>query len=140
MEKKHIVISLGIIIFMVIVILIYNLVVKKNASNNITDPTNTNTPIVVPTTTTGTVLCTRIKHGDKYLDKCVVKDGIMTNEDNIVYSFNENSLIKCIMFKSYATKLTFMPKDGMKVIAYDVPGRKKSKITSLEYGCHFTPK
>ncbi|MBQ6285085.1 MAG: hypothetical protein IJK67_02090 [Bacilli bacterium] len=65
MEKKHIIISLGIIIFMVIVILIYNLVVKKNAQNNTTDPTNMNTPIVVPTTTTGTVLCTRIKHGDK---------------------------------------------------------------------------
>ena len=29
---------------------------------------------------------------------------------------DENSLIKCIMFKSYATKLTFMPKDGMKVM------------------------
>ena len=29
---------------------------------------------------------------------------------------DEKSLIKCIMFKSYATKLTFMPKDGMKVM------------------------
>ena len=29
---------------------------------------------------------------------------------------DENSLIKCICFKSYAEKLTFMPKDGMKVI------------------------
>ena len=29
---------------------------------------------------------------------------------------DENSLIKCICFKSYAQKLTFMPKDGMKVI------------------------
>lgn len=28
---------------------------------------------------------------------------------------DENSLIKCIMFKSYAQKLDFMPKDGMKV-------------------------
>lgn len=28
---------------------------------------------------------------------------------------DENSLIKCIMFKSYAQKLEFMPKDGMKV-------------------------
>ena len=30
---------------------------------------------------------------------------------------DENSLIKCIMFKSYAQKLNFMPKDGMKVFA-----------------------
>lgn len=29
---------------------------------------------------------------------------------------DENSLIKCICFKSYAQKLNFMPKDGMKVI------------------------
>ena len=29
---------------------------------------------------------------------------------------DENSLIKCICFKSYAEKLTFIPKDGMKVI------------------------
>ena len=31
---------------------------------------------------------------------------------------DEKSLIKCIMFKSYAEKLTFMPKDGMKVMAF----------------------
>lgn len=31
---------------------------------------------------------------------------------------DENSLIKCIMFKSYAQKLEFMPKDGMKVFAF----------------------
>lgn len=31
---------------------------------------------------------------------------------------DENSLIKCIMFKSYAEKLTFMPKDGMKVMVF----------------------
>lgn len=29
---------------------------------------------------------------------------------------DENSLIKCIMFKTYTTHLSFMPKDGMKVI------------------------
>ena len=28
---------------------------------------------------------------------------------------DENSLIKCIMFKTYASQLKFMPKDGMKV-------------------------
>ena len=31
---------------------------------------------------------------------------------------DENSLIKCIMFKSYAEKLTFTPKDGMKVMVF----------------------
>lgn len=31
---------------------------------------------------------------------------------------DENSLIKCIMFKSYAEKLKFMPKDGMKVVVF----------------------
>ena len=31
---------------------------------------------------------------------------------------DENSLIKCIMFKSYAMKLNFMPKDGMKVFIF----------------------
>lgn len=29
---------------------------------------------------------------------------------------DENSLIKCIMFKTYTTNLNFMPKDGMKVL------------------------
>ena len=29
---------------------------------------------------------------------------------------DENSLIKCVMFKSYTQNLSFMPKDGMKVI------------------------
>ena len=31
---------------------------------------------------------------------------------------DEKSLIKCIMFKSYAEKLTFIPKDGMKVVVF----------------------
>ena len=31
---------------------------------------------------------------------------------------DENCLIKCIMFKSYAQKLNFMPKDGMKVMVF----------------------
>lgn len=31
---------------------------------------------------------------------------------------DENSLIKCIMFKSSASGLKFVPKDGMKVVAY----------------------
>jgi exodeoxyribonuclease VII large subunit len=29
---------------------------------------------------------------------------------------DENSLIKCVMFKTYTTHLNFMPKDGMKVM------------------------
>ena len=31
---------------------------------------------------------------------------------------DENSLIKCIIFKSYAEKLKFLPKDGMKVMLF----------------------
>ena len=31
---------------------------------------------------------------------------------------DENSLIKCICFKSYANRLTFIPKDGMKVMVF----------------------
>lgn len=31
---------------------------------------------------------------------------------------DENSLIKCIMFKSFAERLKFMPKDGMKVVVF----------------------
>ena len=31
---------------------------------------------------------------------------------------DENSLIKCVMFKTYAQKLGFTPKDGMKVMAF----------------------
>ncbi len=31
---------------------------------------------------------------------------------------DENSLIKCIMFKSYAERLAFKPKDGMKVLVF----------------------
>ena len=31
---------------------------------------------------------------------------------------DENSLIKCIMFKGYAERLNFIPKDGMKVMVF----------------------
>lgn len=31
---------------------------------------------------------------------------------------DENSLIECIMFKTYTTRLKFMPKDGMKVVVF----------------------
>ena len=31
---------------------------------------------------------------------------------------DDNSLIKCIMFKSYTTNLKFVPKDGMEVLAF----------------------
>ena len=31
---------------------------------------------------------------------------------------DENSLVKCIMFKSYTPHLSFMPKDGMKVLIF----------------------
>ena len=31
---------------------------------------------------------------------------------------DETSLIKCVMFKTYATKLKFMPKEGMSVVVF----------------------
>ena len=31
---------------------------------------------------------------------------------------DESSLIKCIMFKSFAERLKFMPRDGMKVVVF----------------------
>ena len=32
---------------------------------------------------------------------------------------DDKSLIKCIMFKTYAQRLNFMPKDGMKVFVLE---------------------
>ena len=46
---------------------------------------------------------------------------------------DEKSLIKCIMFKSYALKLRFMPKDGMKVILIgrSICFRKRWSISNI---------
>ena len=58
---------------------------------------------------------------DEYLNNVLVKGEISNFKNHYTGHMyftlkDENSLIKCIMFKSYAQKLNFMPKDGMKVI------------------------
>lgn len=57
---------------------------------------------------------------DEYLDNVLVKGEISNFKNHYTGHMyftlkDENSLIKCIMFKSYAQRLDFMPKDGMKV-------------------------
>lgn len=57
---------------------------------------------------------------DEYLNNVLVKGEISNFKNHYTGHMyftlkDENSLIKCIMFKSYAQKLNFMPKDGMKV-------------------------
>lgn len=59
---------------------------------------------------------------DEYLNYVYVKGEISNFKHHYTGHMyftlkDENSLIKCIMFKSYAQKLDFMPKDGMKVFA-----------------------
>ena len=57
---------------------------------------------------------------DEYLNNVLIKGEISNFKNHYTGHMyftlkDENSLIKCIMFKSYAQKLDFMPKDGMKV-------------------------
>ena len=57
---------------------------------------------------------------DEYLNNIFVKGEISNFKHHYTGHMyftlkDENSLIKCIMFKSYAQKLNFQPKDGMKV-------------------------
>lgn len=57
---------------------------------------------------------------DEYLNNVLIKGEISNFKNHYTGHMyftlkDENSLIKCIMFKSYAQKLNFMPKDGMKV-------------------------
>lgn len=57
---------------------------------------------------------------DEYLNNILVKGEISNFKNHYTGHMyftlkDENSLIKCIMFKSYAQRLDFMPKDGMKV-------------------------
>lgn len=57
---------------------------------------------------------------DEYLNNVIIKGEISNFKNHYTGHMyftlkDENSLIKCIMFKSYAQKLDFMPKDGMKV-------------------------
>ena len=58
---------------------------------------------------------------DEYLNNILVKGEISNFKNHYTGHMyftlkDENCLIKCIMFKSYAQKLNFMPKDGMKVM------------------------
>ncbi len=60
---------------------------------------------------------------DEYLNNILVKGEISNFKNHYTGHMyftlkDENSLIKCIMFKSYAQKLNFMPKDGMKVFLF----------------------
>lgn len=57
---------------------------------------------------------------DEYLNSVLVKGEISNFKKHYTGHMyftlkDENSLIKCIMFKNYAQRLDFMPKDGMKV-------------------------
>lgn len=57
---------------------------------------------------------------DEYLNNVLVKGEISNFKKHYTGHMyftlkDENSLIKCIMFKNYAQRLDFMPKDGMKV-------------------------
>ena len=59
--------------------------------------------------------------GDEFLNHVYVRGEISNFKNHYTGHMyftlkDENSLIKCIIFKSYAEKLKFMPKDGMKVL------------------------
>ncbi len=59
--------------------------------------------------------------GDEFLNNVLVKGEISNFKDHYTgHKYftlkDENSLIKCVMFKSYAMHLNFVPKDGMKVM------------------------
>ena len=61
--------------------------------------------------------------GDEYLNSILVKGEISNFKNHysghLYFTLkDENCLIKCIMFKSYALKLNFEPKDGMKVMVF----------------------
>ena len=58
---------------------------------------------------------------DEYLNNVLVKGEISNfkhhNTGHMYFTLkDEKSLIKCIMFKGYTQNLTFIPKDGMKVV------------------------
>ena len=58
--------------------------------------------------------------GDEALSNIIVKGEISNFKNHYTGHMyftlkDENSLIKCIMFKTYAQQLNFLPKDGMKV-------------------------
>jgi len=61
--------------------------------------------------------------GDEYLNNVLVKGEISNFKNHYTGHLyftlkDDNSLIKCIMFKSYAERMKFTPKDGMKVMVF----------------------
>ena len=61
--------------------------------------------------------------GDETLNAVIVKGEISNFKAHYTGHFyftlkDDKSLIKCIMFKSYAEKINFKPKDGMKIIVF----------------------
>ncbi len=61
--------------------------------------------------------------GDEYLNNVLVKGEISNFKNHYTGHLyftlkDDNSLIKCIMFKSFAERLKFIPKDGMKVMVF----------------------
>ena len=61
--------------------------------------------------------------GDEALNTVIVKGEISNFKNHYTGHLyftlkDEKSLIKCIMFKTYAEKLGFIPKDGMKVMVF----------------------
>ncbi|MBP3255902.1 MAG: exodeoxyribonuclease VII large subunit [Clostridia bacterium] len=60
---------------------------------------------------------------DEYLNNVLIKGEISNFKNHYTGHMyftlkDENSLIKCVMFKGYTANLGFMPKDGMKVIVF----------------------
>ena len=60
---------------------------------------------------------------DEYLNNILIKGEISNFKHHYTGHMyftlkDDNSLIKCIMFKSYTTNLKFVPKDGMSVLAF----------------------
>ena len=61
--------------------------------------------------------------GDEYLNNVLVKGEISNFKHHYTGHLyftlkDENSLIKCVMFKTYSEKMKFEPRDGMKVIIF----------------------
>ena len=60
---------------------------------------------------------------DEYLNNILVKGEISNFKNHYTGHLyftlkDENCLVKCVMFKSYAQKVNFVPKDGMKVMVF----------------------
>lgn len=81
---------------------------------------------IEPITVTVTELNSYVKQKigeDEYLNNVLVRGEISNFKNHYTGHLyftlkDENSLIKCIMFKSYTQNLNFTPKDGMKVVVF----------------------